>query len=156
MRSTKRTSDQYMLDRRWMKDIHDILIKNNTLHTISITLTRKQRRVSIYWSYFWSKAAQKEKNKINHAHPLIIKATDRYFSIPWCITGFVFTTLCEQHTKCVSPEKAVNAISVGLKCEIRYSCYSHFQRYRLILSIKEDILSQSMMSLTPKSSKGGI
>jgi hypothetical protein len=93
-----------MLDRRWLKDIHDILIKNNTLHTISITLTRKQRSVSIYWSYFWSKAAQKEKNKINHAHPLIIKATDRYFSTPWCISGFVFTTYCEQHTKCVSSE----------------------------------------------------
>jgi hypothetical protein len=120
----------------------------NTLHTISITLTRKQRWVSIYWSYFSSNAAQKEKNKINHGRLLIIKAIGRYFSITLCITDFILTTHCQQHTKCVSPGKAVSANSVGLKYETRYNCYYHLQRDSLIVSIMEDILNQSMMSVT--------
>ncbi len=44
--------------------------------------------------------------------------------------------------------KDVSAIPVGLKCEPRYSCYSHCQRDTLIVSIMEEILSQSMMYVT--------
>ncbi len=60
----------------------------------------------------------------------------------------MFTTLCQQHTKRVSLEKAVSAIPVGLKYETRYRCYSHLQRDSLIVSIMEDILRQLMMSVT--------
>ncbi len=78
---------------------------------------------------------------------MIIKAIGRYFSINLCITDFILTTHCQQHTKYVSPGKAVSAISVGLKYETRDNCYYHLQRDSLIVSIMEDILSQSMMSV---------
>jgi hypothetical protein len=45
-------------------------------------------------------------------------------------------------------KKAVRTIPVGLKCESRYSSYSHHQRDSLIVSIMEEILNQSMISVT--------
>jgi hypothetical protein len=58
-----------------------------------------------------------------------------------------FYSSCQGHTF-ASLKKVVGAISVGLKCGTRYSCYSHLQRDSLIVSIMEDILSQSMMFVT--------
>jgi hypothetical protein len=44
--------------------------------------------------------------------------------------------------------KAVSAIPVGLKCETRYISYSYSQRDSLAASTMEEILSQSMISVT--------